>query len=159
MTSPTEQGVTHTLTTPHPSKQCFATSSPFEEKIGYYRAVRHGQHIFVSGTTAIDPASPSDAPQILFPGDARQQTRVALGECIQAIQALGGKGSESVVRVRMFVSRPEDCVAVGEGFSEVLGRGGHPGVGAAATMVVVRDGFVDARMLVEIEMDAMVQMD
>lgn len=149
-----QRGVTHTLTTPQPSKQCLATSSPFEEKIGYYRAVRHGQHIFVSGTTAIDPASPSDAPQILFPGDARQQTCVALQECIQAIQALGGKGAESVVRVRMFVSRPEDCTAVGEGFSEVLGRQ-NPGVGAAATMVVVRDGFVDARMLVEIEMDAM----
>ncbi|KAI9043647.1 YjgH family protein [Aspergillus affinis] len=149
------------MTTPHPhsSKQCFATSSPFEEKIGYYRAVRHGQHIFVSGTTAIDPTSPSDAPQILCPGDARQQTRVALRECIQAIQALGGKGAESVVRVRMFVSRPEDCVAVGEGFSEILGRARHPGVGAAATMVVVRDGFVDARMLVEIEVDAMADTD
>lgn len=155
MTSHTEPGVAHSLATPQPAKQCFATSSPFEEKIGYYRAVRHGQHIFVSGTTAIDPASPSSAPQILYPGDALQQTRVALRECIQAIQNLGGKGAESVVRVRMFVSRPDDCTAVGEGFSELFGRTSHPNVGAAATMVVVRDGFVDGRMLVEVEMDAM----
>ncbi|KAL4980753.1 hypothetical protein BDW66DRAFT_156473 [Aspergillus desertorum] len=125
------------------------------ERIGYYRAVRRGQHIFVSGTTAVDPASPAHAPQILFPDDARQQTRVALQECIKAIQALGGEGAEDVVRVRMFVSRPEDCTAVGEGFTETLGRGSHPGVGAAATMLVVRDGFVDERMLVEIEVDAM----
>ncbi|KAL4748157.1 hypothetical protein BDW72DRAFT_205873 [Aspergillus terricola var. indicus] len=136
-------------------KQVYSTSSPFEERIGYYRAIRHGQHIFVSGTTAVDPASPAHAPQILFPNDARQQTRVALQECITAIQALGGKGAEDVVRVRMFVSRPEDCTAVGQGFTEILGRRSLPGVGAAATMLVVRDGFVDERMLVEIEVDAM----
>lgn len=135
-------------------KQFYSTPSPFEERIGYYRAVRHGQQVFVSGTTAVDPASPADAPQILFPGDARQQTRVALEECIKAVQALGGKGSENVVRVRMFVSRPEDCTAVGEGFTEILGRKSQPGVGAAATMLVVRNGFVDERMLVEIEVDA-----
>ncbi|KAL4992636.1 hypothetical protein BDW68DRAFT_184137 [Aspergillus falconensis] len=138
-----------------PVKQFYATSSPFEERIGYYRAIRRDQHIFVSGTTAVDPASPAHAPQILFPNDARQQTRVALQECIKAIQALGGKGAEDVVRVRMFVSRPEDCTAVGEGFTESLGREIHPGVGAVATMLVVRGGFVDEKMLVEIEVDAM----
>ncbi|KAL4765342.1 uncharacterized protein BDW70DRAFT_147047 [Aspergillus foveolatus] len=136
-------------------KQFYSTSSPFEERIGYYRAVRRGQHIFVSGTTAVDPASPAHAPQILFPDDAHQQTRVALQEIIKAIQALGGKGAEDIVRVRMFVSRPEDCTAVGQGFTEILGRESRPGVGAAATMLVVRDGFVDERMLVEIEVDAM----
>jgi enamine deaminase RidA (YjgF/YER057c/UK114 family) len=136
-------------------KQFYSTSSPFEERIGYYRAVRRGQHVFVSGTTAVDPASPAHAPQILFPNDARQQTRVALQEIIKAIQALGGKGTEDVVRVRMFVSRPEDCTAVGQGFTEFLGRESRPGVGATATMLVVRDGFVDERMLVEIEVDAM----
>ncbi|KAL4931138.1 uncharacterized protein BDV17DRAFT_280381 [Aspergillus undulatus] len=144
-------------TQPNAGKQFYSTSSPFEARIGYYRAVRHGQHIFVSGTTAVDPASPAQAPQILFPDDARQQTRVALRECIKAVQALGGKGPENVVRVRMFVSRSEDCIAVGEGFTEVLGRNSQPGVGAAATMLVVRDGFVDERMLVEIEVDAMLE--
>ncbi|KAL4907964.1 hypothetical protein BDW74DRAFT_166542 [Aspergillus multicolor] len=140
-----------------PVKQFYSTSSPFEERIGYYRAVRHGQHIIVSGTTAIDPASPAQAPQILFPDDARLQTRVALQECLKAVQALGGEGAENVVRVRMFVSRPEDCTAVGEGFTEILGRKSQPGVGAAATMLVVRNGFVDERMLVEIEVDAIVE--
>ncbi|KAL3482286.1 Endoribonuclease L-PSP/chorismate mutase-like protein [Aspergillus californicus] len=139
-----------------PVKRFYSTKSPFEERIGYYRAVRHGQHIFVSGTTAVDPASPSHAPQILFPGDARQQTKVALQECISAVHALGGKGAENVVRVRMFVSRPEDCTAVGEGFTEILGRNSQPGVGSAATMIVVRDGFIDQRMLVEVEVDAIV---
>ncbi|KAE8356526.1 Endoribonuclease L-PSP/chorismate mutase-like protein [Aspergillus coremiiformis] len=145
-----------TIPTSGSLKQVYATSSPFEQKIGYYRAVRHGQQIFVSGTTAVDPTSPSDAPQILFPGDARQQTCVALRECIRAVQALGGQGAENVVRVRMFVSRHEDCVAVGEGFTEVLGHGSQPGVGAAATMVVI-NGFVDEKMLVEVEVDAILE--
>lgn len=137
-----------------PLKQFYATSSPFEQQIGYYRAVRHSQQIFVSGTTAVDPQSPPSAPQILFPGDAREQTRVALMECIKAVQGLGGRGLESVVRVRMFVGRHEDCGLVGEAFREVLGKDNAGGVGAAATMIVVQGGFLDERMLVEIEVDA-----
>ncbi|PKY08505.1 hypothetical protein P168DRAFT_314592 [Aspergillus campestris IBT 28561] len=139
--------MTTTTTTPS-SKQCYATPSPFEEKIGYYRAVRHGLQIFVSGTTAVDPTSSHAAPQVLYPGDAGQQARVALDECIRAVQALGGQGAESVVRVRMFVSHPDDCMAVGEAFSELLGRASRPGIGAAATMLVVRDGFVDDQPVV-----------
>ncbi|KAJ5965231.1 YjgF/Yer057p/UK114 family [Penicillium vulpinum] len=127
------------------AKRCFATSSPYEEKIGYYRAVRHGNQIFVSGTTAVDPCSPANAPRILHPEDAKQHTCVALEGCIQAIRGLGGKGPEDIVRVKMFVSRHEDCEAVGLGFSEILGkhnRGEQGMIGAAATMIVVNGGFV-----------------
>lgn len=141
---------------PKPTKKFYATASPFEQKIGYYRAVRHGQQILVSGTTAVDPHSPPSTPQILFPGDARSQARVALEECVNAAQALGGKGPESVVRVRMFVARGEDCGVVGEGFRDVLGKQNGDGVGAAATMIVVHNGFIDERMLVEIEVDEFV---
>ncbi|KAG2414589.1 hypothetical protein HFD88_003780 [Aspergillus terreus] len=141
---------------PSGQKQFYATPSPFEQRIGYYRAVRHGLHIFVSGTTAVDPQSPPTAPQIQYPGDARQQTRVALEECVTAVRALGGN-KESIVRVRMFVGNPADCTAVGEGFREVLGKHDNAAnVGAAATMIVVRNGFVDEQMLVEIEVDAVV---
>lgn len=143
------------------AKTVYATSSPFEEIIGYYRAVRHGKHIFVSGTTAVDPHSSPSAPQILYPGDAKQQTRVALEECIKAIQALGGKGAQSVVRVKMFVSRHEDTLAVGEGFREVLGKHlqceGSGQIGTAATMIVVQNGFINSDMLVEIEVDGMAE--
>jgi enamine deaminase RidA (YjgF/YER057c/UK114 family) len=145
------------------TKRVYATSSPFEEIIGYYRAVRHGQHIFVSGTTAVDPQSTSSAPQILYPGDAKQQTRVALEECIKAVKVMGGKGAQSVVRVKMFVSRHEDCSAVGEGFREILGKqiegegGGQ--IGTAATMIVVQNGFINKDMLVEIEVDAIAEDD
>lgn len=145
------------------TKTVYATSSPFEELIGYYRAVRHGKHIFVSGTTAVDPHSPSSAPQVLYPGDAKQQTRVALEECIRAVQALGGKGAQSIVRTKIYVSRHEDAFAVGEGFREVLGKhlqcegGGQ--IGSAATMIIVQNGFVNKDMLVEIEVDGMAEDD
>ncbi|KAA8644125.1 hypothetical protein EYZ11_006556 [Aspergillus tanneri] len=137
-------------------KKYHSTTSPFEQRIGYYRAVRHGQQIFVSGTTAVDPTSPPSAPKILFPGDARQQAQVALTECIKAVQALGGKGAESIVRVRMFVARNDICGDVGEGFRQVLGKQNGEEFGAAATMIVVHDGFIDRDMLVEIEVDAIV---
>ncbi|KAJ5207577.1 hypothetical protein N7449_001956 [Penicillium cf. viridicatum] len=143
-----------------PAKTCFATSSPYEEKIGYYRAIRHGNQIFVSGTTAVDPTSPTNAPRILHPEDAKKQTCVALEESIRAIQGLGGRGVQDIVRVKMFVSRHEDCEAVGLGFSEILGKHKCDAdgiIGAAATMIVVNGGFINKGMLVEVEVDAIVE--
>jgi hypothetical protein len=72
----------------------------------------------------------------------------------------------------MYVAKPEDCGAVGEGFREVFGKKNGPPstrdgegaliqgeegeVGVVATMVVVKDGFVENDMLVEVEVDAIV---
>ncbi|KAK6006599.1 hypothetical protein QM012_007009 [Aureobasidium pullulans] len=139
-------------------KQYYTTSSPWEAKIGYYRAVRRGPFIFISGTTAVDPSSDPADSKVLHPGDAKAQALVTFQEIIKAVQALGGRGAESIVRTKMFVQRQEDCVAVGEAFTEVLGKQNGPRFGSAATMIVV-GGFVDPTMLVEIECDAMVDMD
>ncbi|KAG9692015.1 YjgH family protein, partial [Aureobasidium melanogenum] len=136
-------------------KQYYATNSPWEAKIGYYRAVRRGPFIFVSGTTAVDPSSNTTNPKVLHPGDAKAQALIAFGEIVKAIQALGGQGAKSIVRTKMFVQRQEDCAAVAEAFTEVLGEQNGLDCGTAATMVVV-GGFVDPDMLVEIECDAMV---
>ena len=137
------------------TKQYHSTNSPWEAKIGYYRAVRRGAFIFVSGTTAVDPSSRSTDARVLHPGDAKAQAHVAFQEIIKAIQALGGRGAESIVRTKMFVQKQEDCGAVAEAFSEVLGKQNGGDVGCAATTIVV-GGFVDTDMLVEIECDAMV---
>lgn len=145
--------------TPSTKKRFFSTSSPWEARIGYYRAIRHDHQIYVAGSTAADPNSPPEAPRVRFPGDARQQTRVILEEIIQAIRAVGGRGAESIVRCKMFVSRKEDCGAVGEGFRDVLGKQNGEQIGAAATMIVVANGFVDDEMLVEIEVDAIADED
>ncbi|KAJ5191631.1 Chitin synthase C [Penicillium cinerascens] len=138
-------------------KQFFSTSSPWEARVGYYRAVRHGGQIYVAGSTAADPDSSPEAPRVRFPGDALQQTRVILQEIIQAIQAVGGRGAESIVRCKLYVSRKEDCAAVGQGFKDVLGKDNGEQIGAAATMIVVANGFVDDDMLVEIEVDAIAE--
>ena len=129
--------------------------SPWEAKIGYYRAVRRGPFIFVSGTTAVDPSSNFTSPKVLHPGDAKAQALIAFKEIIKAIQALGARGAEDIIRTKMFVQRQEDCAAVAEAFTEVLGKQNGNGFGCAATMLVV-GGFVDSDMLVEIECDAMV---
>ncbi|KAJ5745352.1 Chitin synthase C [Penicillium odoratum] len=141
------------------SKQFYSTASPWEARIGYYRAVRRGNLIWVSGSTSADPNSLLSAAQVRFPGDAKQQTRLVLQEIIEAIQAVGGKGAESIVRCRMFVSRKEDCGVVGEAFRELLGKDHGGQIGTAATMIVVADGFVDDNMLVEIEADAVAEME
>ncbi|KAJ5873707.1 uncharacterized protein N7529_002137 [Penicillium soppii] len=141
-------------------KTCYQTSSPYEEKIGYYRAVRHGNQVFVSGTTSVDPRSSATAPLILYPNNAREQTRAALEECIRAIKGLGGKGAQDVIRVKMFVGCHDDCEAVGEGFRQVLGKQNHAAsgtIGAAATMIVVNGGFINKQMLVEVEVDAIIE--
>ena len=139
-----------------PRRSFLETPSPFERKLGYYRGVRHGNHIFISGTTAVDPTSHVEAPQVRYPGDAARQARVAFSECIYAVRSLGGDGPNSVVRVRMFVGRHEDCGAVQTVFREVFGGSeDNLKVGVAATMLVVQNGFVDRDMLVEVEVDAM----
>ncbi|KAK2873785.1 hypothetical protein FQN49_002065 [Arthroderma sp. PD_2] len=149
---------------PTSQKTFYKTPSHFEQIIGYYRGVRHGQHIFISGTTAVNPnkaSSASEPPQVLFPGDAKQQTIAAFRECLRAVDGLGGNGVQSVVRVRMFVGRHEYCGAVGEAFTEIFGdqnnnsSNGDAEIGTAATMLVVQNGFINHEMMVEVEVDAM----
>ena len=137
----------------HLTKQFHATTSPWEENYGHYRAIRVGHQIYVSGTTAADPASPPEAPKMLCPGDARGQTRATLNEIIKAVQSLGGRGAESIVRTQLFIQRQEDAEAVMEGFREVLGRKNGGGIGTTAILLVV-SSFADPEMLVEIMVDA-----
>ncbi|KAI5795035.1 YjgF-like protein [Geopyxis carbonaria] len=122
------------------------TANPYENAFGYSRAVRRGAHIFVSGTTSLDPKTHF----IRHPRDARAQTRCALEESLNAIGKLGGNIGD-VVRVRLFVKRQEDTDTVGEAMKELFeGR-----CEWAATMIV-GVGFVDEEMMVEVEVEAIV---
>ncbi|ETN43886.1 uncharacterized protein HMPREF1541_11017 [Cyphellophora europaea CBS 101466] len=155
------------------SKTFYTTTNPFEQSFGYHRALRHGPHIHVSGTTALNPTTQC----LQHPNDPYLQAHAAFAEALEAVRALGGQVHD-VVRVRMFVKRVEDCDGVGRAFGEVFGgaagqggvrggggeEGGREGsgevVGCAATMVVLGaeggGGFVDEGMLVEVEVDAYV---
>ena len=86
-------------TSPGGTKQFYTTTNTFETRFGYHRAVRRGQYIFVSGTTALNPETGS----VDHPGDARAQALAAFATAVQAIKALGGEGLADVVRVKMFV--------------------------------------------------------
>jgi enamine deaminase RidA (YjgF/YER057c/UK114 family) len=113
-----------------------------EPKVGYSRAVRAGDRVWVSGTVAHMPDG-SDLPD-----DAYLQARRAL-EIVVAALAEAGARPEDVVRTRIFVTRREDMEAVGRAHAEVFGD-----VRPATSGLVV--GLLDPRWLVEIEAEAVV---
>jgi enamine deaminase RidA (YjgF/YER057c/UK114 family) len=126
-------------------RQRYRTSNPYEEKFGYSRAVRRGPFIFVSGTTSIDP----ETGKILHPTSAYRQTLTIFLEILRALAGLAAS-KDDVVRLRMFVTAPEDAQDVGRALKEVFGD-----VQPAATMII-GSKFVEPEMRVEIEADAVV---
>lgn len=121
-----------------------SSGSPWEPKVGYSRAVRVGDMVFVSGTLAAD-----EHGVIAAPGDAFEQTRYALKKIERALREAGASMND-VVRTRMFVRRIEDFDAVGRAHAEFFAA-----VRPAATMVEV-GRFAAADALVEIEVDAVI---
>ena len=119
------------------------SASPYESRIGFSRAVRHGDRIVVAGTAPIGADGKTVA------GDAYAQARRCFEIVIAAIKALGGNAGD-VVRTRMFLTAAEDWEAVGRAHGECF-----RGVDPAATMVVVKE-LLDPRWRVEIEAEAVV---
>jgi enamine deaminase RidA (YjgF/YER057c/UK114 family) len=118
------------------------SGGPFEERFGYSRVVRAGAHVWVSGCTSID-----EDGVVLGMGDQAAQLRVAIDALARALAQVGA-GLEHVVRTRMYVtdiSRAED---IGRAHGEAFGS-----IRPATAMIEV-SGFVDPRMLVEVEADA-----
>ena len=116
-----------------------ASGSPFEETIGFSRAVRVGDRVIVSGT-APDGSCAEDA------GDQARRCFEIIGEALVSAGASLGQ----VVRTRMYLVSPADAEAVGSVHGEVFA-----GTRPAATMVVVA-ALLDTRWKVEIEAEAIV---
>jgi enamine deaminase RidA (YjgF/YER057c/UK114 family) len=123
-------------------RQHARSGSPFEDTIGFSRAVRVGHTVAVSGTAPIWPDGHVDH-------DPAVQTRRCWEIALAALEELGGR-VEDVVRTRQYVVSADVAEAVGAVHGEVFGA-----VRPASTMVVVAR-LLDPRWLVEVEVDAVV---
>ena len=120
-----------------------STGGPWESKIGYSRAVRVGQSISVSGSTAMTPSG------IIGKGDPYAQT-IQTFKTIEAALKQAGASLSDVVRTRIYMTDIEQWQEVGRAHGEIFGA-----IRPATTMVEVKR-LIDPDMLVEIEADAIV---
>lgn len=123
-----------------PERRTVRSGSPFEDTIGFSRAVRVGDRVMVSGTAPIWPDGSC-------PPDAGVQARRCLEIVVQALQE-AGVAARHVVRTRMYVTDRADIEAVTRAHQAMFGD-----VRPAATIVIVA-GLVDPRWRVEIEAEA-----
>ncbi|QIZ69860.1 RidA family protein [Oxynema aestuarii] len=120
------------------------SGAPWESQVGYCRAIRAGDRLFVSGTAPID-----ESGAVFAPGDAYAQAKRCLEIIQQAVRELGGVGA-IVVRTRLFVTDIGRWAEYGRAHGEFFCE--NPPV---TTMVEVRS-LIDPEMLVEIEAEAIV---
>ncbi|MBD0842647.1 RidA family protein [Streptomyces sp. TRM68416] len=117
------------------------SGSSWEESFGFARAVAAGDRVLVAGTTSFK------GPVLYGEGDPYEQARVAFSNALEALGEFG-LGPESVIRTRMYLTHARDVDEVGRAHREFF-----ESVRPVTTMVVV-SGFVDPRLLVEVELEA-----
>lgn len=119
-----------------------SSGTRWEALAGYSRAVRVGNWVAVSGTTATD-----EQGQVVGPGDAYAQTVYAIRKIERALHAAGAS-LEHVIRTRIFIVHTPDWEAVCRAHGEIFGA-----IRPANTLVTVRE-LIGEEYLVEVEADA-----
>ena len=123
-------------------REKYASGAKWEEIVGYSRAVRVENRIYVTGTTATD-----EKGNIVGAGDAYAQTVQVIKNIESALQHFGAT-LEMVVRTRMFVADISRWEEYGRAHREFFGE-----IMPATTMIEV-SRLIDPEMLIEIEADA-----
>ena len=125
--------------------QLISSGGPWENVVGYSRAVRVGSHIFVAGTTAAEPDG------TVFGGDDGYLQARRCFEIIQRALEEAGASLADVVRTRMFVTDISRWEEFGRAHGDFF-RDVRP----AATMVQVA-ALMTPEMLIEVEVDAVIE--
>lgn len=123
-------------------RQRVFSGAVWESQIGYCRAIRAGDQIWVSGTAPVAPEG-----GVFAPGDPAAQAQRCIEIITEALTQLGA-GLQHVVRTRMFVTDVSLWPAFGRAHAAAFG--GHP----PATSMVQVAALINADMLIEIEADA-----
>lgn len=118
------------------------SGAPWEKLVGYCRAIKVGNQIFVSGTTSI-----GEDGEVFAPNDPYKQAKRCFEIILQSLKELECPMSR-VVRTRMYVTDIKLWKEFGKAHQEVFGA--HP---PATTMIEVK-GLIDPALLIEVEVEA-----